>query len=289
VGEAGHTLPKRIIVCISLRDGRAVMRSQADYRETDDPVELAAQQEAAGADEVMLIDMSGSAQSKPFLVEAVRRAAERLSVPVLAGGGVAEVDDIASLLQAGAARVAINTSAVKRPELISEASRMFGKQAIIASIGARREKRAIEQALRQQVTDGSAQAAPEPEDWYRVFTHQGEAGTQLDAVQWATQCVTLGAGEILMTNVDREDSTDGYDLELIARVVEAVPVPVIASGGVGRAEHVRDAFVLAGSAAALVSLAFVQDAATLRRTKRLCADAGVAVRLEDGSSPLVAE
>ncbi len=271
-------LHKRIIACLDVKNGRVVKGSRfVDLRDMGDPVELAARYEAEGADEIVFLDISASAEGRRTLLDVVQRTAEGLFIPLTVGGGVNDLEGIGAVLRAGADKVSINTAAVQNPELLREASVEFGRQCIIASIDARVEKRQIEIAARPQGAVADAMIAPGGM-WFRVFTHGGRTATELDAVTWAKQCEELGAGEILLTSIDQDGTRDGYDLEMTARIVEAVSVPVIASGGAGSAEHVRDAFLLAGADAALAAGIFHDGSTTIRAVKRVLADAGIPVR-----------
>jgi imidazole glycerol-phosphate synthase subunit HisF len=273
-------LRKRVIVCLDVRDGRVVKGVNFEgLRDVGDPVELAARYEAEGADEIVFLDISASTEGRRTLLDVVRRTAEQLFIPLTVGGGIHEVADVALALRAGADKVSINTAAVQRPELIREASERFGAQCIVASIDARVEKRQIEIAARPESSSHAPGIDPRA-DWFRVFTHGGSTPTELDAVAWARRCAELGAGEILITSIDQDGVRGGYDLELTARIVEAVQVPVIASGGAGDAGHVRDAFLLAGAHAALVAGIFHDGVTTVGAVKKLLADAGIPVRME---------
>jgi imidazole glycerol-phosphate synthase subunit HisF len=273
-------LRKRVIVCLDLKHGRVVEDVRFEgSRDVGDPVELAEYYANEGADEIVLLDVAASAEGRRALFDIVRRTAERLFVPLTVGGGFHEVADIGLALRAGADKVSINSAAVQKPELIREASQRFGSTCIIASIDARLERRQIEIAARP---DG-AQIGPIDESapgWFRVFTHAGQTATELDAITWARQCAHLGAGEILITSIDQDGARAGYDLELTARIVEAVSVPVIASGGAGSAEHMRDVFLLAGAQAALAAGIFHSGAASVGAVKRMLAAAGIEVRLD---------
>lgn len=290
-------LRKRIIVCLDVADGRVVKgTSFKDLRDMGDPVELAQRYQVEGADEIVFLDISASAEGRRTLLDVVSRTADKLFIPLTVGGGVNEVADIALVLRAGADKVSINTAAVKRPELIGEAAARFGKQCIVASIDARVEKRQIELVARTEGTPvpGSSQtqqqhatpaAVPSNGTWFRVFTHGGRNATELDAIAWARQCAALGAGEVLATSIDQDGHRHGYDLEFTARVVEAVGVPVIASGGAGTAAHMRDVFLLAGADAALAAGIFHDGTTTVREVKRVLAAAGIPIREVEAAPP----
>jgi cyclase len=271
-------LRKRIIVCLDVQDGRVVKGvSFQGLRDVGNPVELAQRYEAEGADEIVFLDISASAEGRRTLLDIVRRTAENLFIPLTVGGGISEVSDVALALRAGADKVSINTAAVTRPELISEAAQRFGSQCIVASVDARLERRQIELMAHSEgpagLTTGDGEAT-----WYRVFTHGGRNATDLDAVEWSRRCAELGAGEILITSIDQDGRRAGYDLELTARISEAVPVPVIASGGAGTSEHVRDAFLLAGADAALLAGILHDGSTTVGALKSFLVSAGIDVR-----------
>jgi cyclase len=273
-------LQKRIIVCLDVMDGRVMKGvSFEELRDVGDPVELATRYEAEGADEIVFLDISATEEGRRTLLDAVQRTAERLFIPLTVGGGIRDVEGFADALRSGADKVCVNTAAVENPELLRDAAARFGKQCVVASIDARVEKRHIEIAARTQGTVGQVTAEPGGV-WFRVFTHGGRTPTELDAVTWARHCEEMGAGEILLTSIDQDGRRSGYDLEMTARIVEAVTVPVIASGGAGRAEHIRDVFLLAGADAALAAGMFHDGTTSVARVKRLIADAGIPVRLD---------
>ncbi|MGQ0562255.1 MAG: imidazole glycerol phosphate synthase subunit HisF [Gemmatimonadota bacterium] len=297
-------LRKRIIVCLDVQDGRAVTGTRSEpARDLGDPVELAQRYEAEGADEIVFLDVSASAEGRRTLLDVVSRTAQSLFIPLTVGGGINEVADVALALRAGADKVSINTAGVKRPELIGEASVRFGKQSVVASIDARLEKRQIElvahtegttapPALGAAMGAGSATSPHGPAGnpastgtWFRVFTHGGRTATELDAITWAKQCANMGAGEILVTSIDQGGRRAGYDLELTARIVEAVNVPVIASGGAGTPEHIRDVFLLAGADAALAAAIFHEGVSTVQAVKHMLAEAGIPVRPIETPAP----
>ncbi|HEX6309586.1 MAG TPA: imidazole glycerol phosphate synthase subunit HisF [Longimicrobiales bacterium] len=273
-------LRKRVIVCLDVQDGRVMKGvSFQSLRDVGDPVELAQRYEHEGADEIVFLDISASVEGRHTLLDAVKRTAESLFIPLTVGGGIGDVSDVAVALRSGADKVSINTAAVTRPELISEAAQRFGSQCIVGSIDARLERRQIELMAHSEGPAGPPGAAA-PATWYRVFTHGGRNATELDAVEWARRLAELGAGEILITSIDQDGRRSGYDLELTARVAEAVSVPVIASGGAGNPEHVRDAFLLAGADAALLAGILHDGVATVGSLKTYLARAGIPIRTE---------
>ncbi len=244
-------LTRRIIVCLDVRDGRVVKGTRfVDLREIGDPALLAERYEAEGADEIVFLDISASADGRSTLLDTVRRTAERLFIPLTVGGGVRTVDDVGRVLRAGADKVAINSAAVARPELLTESAERFGAQCVVASIDARREG-----------------------DRWMVWTHGARTRTELDAIAWAQECVARGAGELLLTSIDHDGARTGYDLALTRAIADVVPVPVIASGGAGEPAHLVDALRAGGADAALVA-GIVHDGV---HTVQACKDA---VRLE---------
>ncbi len=274
-------LRKRVIVCLDVLDGRVVKGvSFKGLKDMGDPVELSERYQAEGADEIVFLDISATAEGRGTLLDVVRRTAERLFIPLTVGGGINAIEDIEAALRAGADKISINTAAVTRPELLSLSSQRFGAQCVVASIDARLERRQVEVATR--VDQGSATVGDraEPEDlcWFRVFTHGGHTATELDAVGWAAQCASLGAGEILITSIDQDGHRQGFDLELTGRIVKVVSVPVIASGGAGTAQHFVDAFKLAGADAALAAGMFHDGSTSVGQVKAILAAAGVPVR-----------
>jgi cyclase len=248
----------RIIVCLDVRGGRVVKGTQFEkLRDVGDPVELAQRYESEGADEITFLDISASLEERTTLLDTVRRSAERLFIPLTVGGGVRSVDDVARALRAGADKVSINTAAIARPTLLGECAERFGSQCVVASIDAR--------------------FAPDKGGW-RVWTHGGTVRTELDAIAWARECVDRGAGEILLTSIDRDGARTGYDLELTRAVADAVSVPVIASGGAGSAADVCAVLVSGGADAALVA-GIVHDGVTsVREIKDLLERERIPVR-----------
>ena len=241
---------RRIVVCLDVDGGRVVkgVRFQS-LRDIGDPAELAACYEEQGADEIVFLDISASAEGRGTLLDAARRTAEQLFVPLTIGGGIRSVDDIARTLRSGADKVSINSAAVARPTLLSDAADRFGSQCVVASIDAK---------------DGL------------VFIHGGRTPTSLDAIEWARTCVAHGAGEILLTSIDRDGARNGYDLELTRAVSKAVDVPVVASGGAGTPEHVADA--LQDADAALVAGIVHDGVTTVGAIKAAVTRAGIPCR-----------
>lgn len=249
-------LRPRVIVCLDVKDGRVVKGTKfKNLRDVGDPVELAARYEAEGADEIVFLDVSASREARGTLLDVVRRTAETLFVPLTVGGGVRSADDIGALLRAGADKISVNTAAVRDPELLTAGAERFGSQCIVASIDAAREK-----------------------DRWRCYTHGGTTPTELDAIEWAAECEARGAGEILLTSIDRDGARIGYDLELTRRVADAVPVPVIASGGAGTAEHLRAAFTEGRASAALVAGILHDGLTTVGALKSALERWGIGVR-----------
>jgi cyclase len=250
-------LARRVIVCLDVRAGRVVKGVQfVGLRDIGDPVELAEAYEREGADEIVFLDITASAEARGTLLDVARRTAERLFVPLTIGGGVRTVDDIAAVLRAGADKVSLNSAAVARPELLAEAAERFGSQCVVASIDAKRDS-------------GGA---------WRVFTHGGRTPTSLEAVAWARQCVRHGAGEILLTSIDRDGARTGYDLELTRAVVDAVDVPVIGSGGAGTSDHVAAVLSEAGADAALVAGILHDRTTSVAAIKERLRASGIPVR-----------
>lgn len=249
-------LTRRVIACLDVRGARVVKGTAfVDLRDMGDPVELAERYEAQGADEVCFLDISASPEERATALEVVRRTAERLFVPLTLGGGLRTVTDVSAALRAGADKVSLNTSAVTTPTLLTEAAARFGSQCVVASIDARREG-----------------------DRWTVWTHGGRTPTGLDAVAWAVECTRLGAGEILLTSIDADGGRQGYDLALTRAVSEAVDVPVIASGGAGRASHLIDAIDQGGADAVLLAGILHEGRIGIDALKTAMAQAGLAIR-----------
>ncbi len=251
------SLAKRIIPCLDVVRGRVVKGVHfLDLRDAGDPAELAARYDADHADELVFLDITASSDSRDILIDAVRCTADVVFIPLTVGGGVRGLDDIDRLLRAGADKVSLNTAVLDRPELITDSAARFGEQCVVVAIDARR----------------SGQG-------WSVFSHGGRHDTGRDAVAWAREVADRGAGEILLTSMDRDGTVSGYDLELTATVAAAVPVAVIASGGAGEPDHLRAVLTEGGADAALAASIFHFDSHPIPATKRYLAEAGVDVRL----------
>jgi cyclase len=249
---------RRIVPCLDVKDGRVVKGVQfVELRDAGDPVEAAAAYDAQGADELCLLDISATAEGRDTLIEVVARVADRAMMPLAVGGGVRRVDDVRRLLLAGADKVAINSAAVAEPELIRRAADRFGAQAIVVAIDAR------------QRPDGSG---------WEVFVAGGSRPTGLDVLAWAERVVALGAGELLVTSMDRDGTRSGYDLALTGAISAAVPVPVIASGGVGTLQHLLDGLTLGGADAVLAASIFHFGEHSIPEAKRFLLAHGVQLR-----------
>lgn len=253
----------RVIPCLDVDAGRVVKGVQfVDFIDAGDPVELAAGYDAQGADELIFLDITASSDHRQTMVEVVSRTAERVFIPFTVGGGVRSVDDARRLLRAGADKVGVNTAAVERPALVAEIASEFGAQCVVVAIDARRRT-------------GAGEAA---EAGWEVFTHGGRTATGLDAVRWAEQCAVAGAGEILLTSMDRDGTRDGFDLALTRQVSDRCPVPVIASGGVGELDHLVAGALEGAADAVLAASIFHLGEFTVGEAKAHLAAAGVAVR-----------
>ena len=255
-------LAKRIIPCLDVDDGRVVKGVQfVDIRDAGDPVEVARRYDEEGADEITFLDITASSDQRDTMVHVVEQVAGEVFIPLTVGGGIREVADIRRMLNAGADKVAINTAAVFNPEFVREAAERFGSQCIVVAIDAK------------QVS-----GVGEPKRW-EIFTHGGRKPTGIDAVEWARRMVDYGAGEILLTSMDRDGTRDGFDLELTRSISEAVDVPVIASGGVGNLDHLVEG-VLQGRADAVLAASIFHFAEhTVGEAKRHMAERGIEVRL----------
>ncbi len=253
-------LAKRIIPCLDVDAGRVVKGIQfVDIRDAGDPVEVARRYDEQGADEITFLDITASSDQRETMVHVVEAVAGEVFIPLTVGGGIRELADIRRILNAGADKVAINTAAVFDPDFVKEAADRFGSQCIVVAIDAK------------QVHDSGGS--------WEIFTHGGRKPTGLDAVEWATRMVEYGAGEILLTSMDRDGTRDGFDLELTSTVSNAVDVPVIASGGVGNLDHLVDGVKAGYADAVLAASIFHFGEYTIRQAKQYMADQGIEVRL----------
>lgn len=256
------TLKVRVIPCLDVKDGRVVKGVNfVNLRDAGDPVEQAAVYDAAGADELTFLDITASSDARDTLYDVVARTAERCFMPLTVGGGVRVVEDVRKLLLAGADKTSINTAAVNRPEFVREAAEKFGSQCVVVAIDAR-----------------NVAPAGSPGKW-EVFTHGGRNATGLDAVDWAKRMAAYGAGEILLTSMDRDGTEKGFDLDLTRAVADAVSIPVVASGGVGNLDHFVDGVVKGHASAVLAASIFHFGRHSIAEAKQRMAAAGIPVRL----------
>jgi cyclase len=254
-------LAKRIIPCLDVTGGRVVKGVNfVSLRDAGDPVEIARRYDGEGADELTFLDITASSDQRDIILHVIEAVADQVFIPLTVGGGVRQVADVRRLLNAGADKISINT-AVQNPQLVADASSRFGAQCIVVAIDARRRQ------------------ASDPNAGWEVYTHGGRTPTGLDAIDWARRVAELGAGEILLTSMDRDGTRKGFDLELTRAVVEAVPIPVIASGGVGTLQHLADGVTRGGADAVLAASIFHYGEFTVRAAKEYMAARGVEMRL----------
>jgi len=257
-------LAKRVVPCLDVKDGRVVKGVRfVDLRDAGDPVEAALAYDAQGADELVFLDITASHEARDTMLDVVRRTAEGIYMPLTVGGGIRSVDDVRRLLRAGADKISLNTAALERPVVIREAVERFGSQCIVVAIDARREP-----------------GRPDEPPRWGVYTHGGRRPAGRDAIEWAREAVALGAGEILLTSMDRDGTKDGYDLELTRAVSQSVSVPVIASGGAGSLEHLYEGLVEGCADAALAASIFHFGTHTIAEAKAYLHGRGVEVRSE---------
>lgn len=250
---------KRIIPCLDVHAGRVVKGVNfVNLRDAGDPVEIAAAYDAAGADELVFLDITASSDARATVVDMVRKVAEKVFIPFTVGGGIRSVEDFRALLREGADKISVNSAAIMRPELISEAADKFGSQCVVVAIDARRRE------------DGSG---------WNIFKNGGRVDMGIDAVEWAMKADRLGAGEILLTSMDCDGTKAGYDLELTRTIAENVSIPVIASGGAGTLEHFKEALTVGKADAALAASLFHYKELEIRQVKEYLLKEGVSVRL----------
>ncbi len=254
------SLSKRIIPCLDVDHGRVLKGTHfCQMRDAGDPVELAIKYRNDGADELVFLDITASVEARATLLDMVRRVAAHLDIPFTVGGGIRTIEDARAILCNGADKVSVNTAALERPDLVAELSQMFGEQCVVVAIDARRQR-----------TGDRA--------WFEVFSHAGKRPTGWNAIAWAQEVAARGAGEILLTSIDRDGTETGYDLELTRAVAEAVSIPVIASGGCGHPQHIVDVFTLGRADAALAASIFHYDRFPLPVVKDYLQQRGIEVR-----------
>lgn len=256
----------RVIPCLDVDAGRVVKGINfVGLRDAGDPVELAARYDAQGADELVFLDITASSDQRDTIVDVVRHTAEEVFIPFTVGGGVRSVEDARRLLRAGADKVGVNTAAVDRPGTIADIADEFGAQCVVVAIDARRRR------------GGGSVTAP----GWEVFTHGGRTPTGIDVLEWAARVAELGAGEILLTSIDADGTLAGYDIPLTRAVAEAVPVPIIASGGAGKLEHFAQALTEGRADAALAASLFHDRVLSVREVKEYLAERGIPVRMDE--------
>ena len=255
-------LAKRIIPCLDVDNGRVVKGVNfVDIRDAGDPVEIAARYNREGADEITFLDITASSDNRETIVHVVEAVASQVFIPLTVGGGIRKLDDVRRMLNAGADKVGINTAAVFNPELVREATDYFGSQCIVVAIDAKK-----------------VSAVGEPDRW-EVFTHGGRKRTGIDAVEWAEKMALYGAGELLVTSMDRDGTKAGFDLGLVRAITDRVGVPLIASGGVGNLQHLADGVLQGGADAVLAASIFHFGEYTVGQAKQFMADQGIEMRL----------
>ncbi len=256
----------RVIPCLDVDAGRVVKGTNfVDLRDAGDPVELAARYDAEGADEIVFLDITASSDDRATMVDLARRVAEEVFIPFTIGGGIRSVDDARGLLRAGADKVSVNSAAIARPELVTELAEEFGSQCVVVAIDGRRR-------------DAEATSLGDVPTGFEVYTHGGRRPTGIDVIEWAQRAESLGAGEILLTSMDRDGTREGFDLVMTRAVAEATNVPIVASGGVGTLDHLVDGVVEGGADAVLAASIFHFREHTVADAKALMAASGVTVR-----------
>lgn len=254
-------LAKRVIPCLDVHAGRVVKGTNfVQLRDAGDPVEIASRYEAEGADELVFLDITASHEERAIMIDVVRRTAEQIFMPLTVGGGIRTVDDIRALLQAGCDKVSLNSIACKKPDFVREAAERFGSQCIVVNMDPRRVQK-------------------NGKEFWEVHINGGRTPTGIEVVEWAQRVEDLGAGEIVVTSMDKDGTKDGYDLPITRAVSQAVSIPVVASGGAGRPEHLIDAILLAEADAVLAASIFHFGEYTIAQTKRMMAERGIPVRL----------
>src|SRR3989338_3458421 len=273
---------RRIIPCLDVKDGRVVKGVKfLNLRDAGDPVDVAEIYDREGADEITFLDITASHENRNIIIDVVYRTAERVFMPLTVGGGIRTTDDIRNLLKAGADKVSVNTAAVKDPEFVKRASERFGSQCIVVAIDAKKSQKTEGRSQKSEVENLNSELRTPNSELLRweVFTHGGRNPTGLDAVEWSQRMEDYGAGEILLTSMDRDGTKEGYDIELTRSISEAVGIPVIASGGAGNLQHLYEGFVDGKADAVLAASIFHYREWTIKEAKEFLRVKGVNVRL----------
>jgi imidazole glycerol-phosphate synthase subunit HisF len=273
-------LAKRIIPCLDVKDGRVVKGVNfLNLRDAGDPVEVAHIYDEEGADELVFLDITASYEKRNIMIDVVYRTAEVAFMPVTVGGGTRTLEDIRNLLKAGADKVSINTAAVENPEFVKAAADRFGDQCIVVAIDAKRKQKSEARSQKSELKSAIRNPQSAMDLSWEVYTHGGRTPTGLDAVEWAKQVESFGAGEILLTSMDKDGTQDGYDLELTAAIAGATHIPVIASGGVGTLEHLYEGLTLGKADAVLAASIFHYRTYTIHEAKDYLVKKGIPMRL----------
>lgn len=276
-------LAKRIIPCLDMKDGRVVKGVKfVNLKDAGDPVEQAQYYNSEGSDELVFLDITASSDKRKILIDVVERTADVVFIPFTVGGGIGSIQDMRDVLLAGADKVSINTAAVKNPETVREGSKIFGSQCVVVAIDAKRVYVETDDNKKQKIKEEPDRVIVKTAKgacWWEVYTHGGRTPTGLDAILWAKQVTSLGAGEILLTSMDCDGTKNGYDIELTRAISEAVEVPVIASGGAGKPDHLYEALTEGKADAVLAASIFHYREYTIKEVKRYLAERGVCVRI----------
>ena len=276
-------LTRRIIPCLDVKDGRVVKGVKfLNLRDAGDPVDVAEIYDREGADEITFLDITASHENRNIIIDVVYRTAERVFMPLTVGGGIRTLDDIRNLLKAGADKVSVNTAAVKDPEFVKRASERFGSQCIVVAIDAKKSQKTEGRRQKAEKKENISSKLRTPNSEllrWEVFTHGGRNPTGLDAVEWSQRMEEYGAGEILLTSMDRDGTKEGYDIELTRSISEAVGIPVIASGGAGNLQHLYEGFMEGKADAVLAASIFHYREYTIKEAKEFLIKKGVNVRL----------
>jgi cyclase len=265
-------LAKRIIPCLDVKEGRVVKGTHfIDLKDAGDPVELGKRYSKDGADELVFLDITASSEKRNIITDLVRTVASEIDIPFTVGGGIKTVDDTRQILLNGADKISINTAAVENPHLITEISKKFGRQCVVVAIDAKRNYNLYDEMITVDTIKGPC--------WFEVFTYGGRKSTGIDALRWAENSVKMGAGELLVTSMDRDGTKDGYDIELTRTISEAVMVPVIASGGAGKPRHFLDVFLEGKTDAALAASVFHYGNYPIPIVKKFLSSKGLNMRI----------